>query len=297
MASNDDDTFGVYTTYAEESSFWSPLYWAQPARTHTPRKTQAAGDFGLHGRTFSLERIDHVEGHRSISRWSEMPRQVASSGPGSARGALLALGRGGSAGDQRGTRVARRGHREACDHRRERDAGSRRSRSTLHLACILRPGRRLRRCRLEARRPDRTDRARRDRGAPQDARLGQASEGRQDARRRPGGLPVRQINCGMGTTPFTARVVDAAGVASSCHPVRDPSEPGDRLELDRSPGGPQCRGMQAPDSSRDLAIVALSVYDAVNAIDRQVRQYGGVTATACRGPRPTPRRPPRRRPP
>ena len=41
--------------------------------------------------------------------------------------------------------------------------------------------------------------------------------------------------------------------------------------------------MQAPDSSRVHAIVALSVYDAVNAIDPKYAEYGGVTAKVSPG--------------
>jgi hypothetical protein len=45
----------------------------------------------------------------------------------------------------------------------------------------------------------------------------------------------------------------------------------------------RARSLQAPDSSRALVIVALSVYDAVNAIDPRYAEYGGVKAAVAPG--------------
>ena len=94
------------------------------------------------------------------------------------------------------------------------------------------------------------------------------------------GAYLAKMHCAMGTTTFTARVVDAVGVASSA-----------RLSVTRANQAIVWNSIalqavrnareQAPDSSRVYAIVALSVYDAVNAIDPKYAEYGGVRATAA----------------
>ena len=97
------------------------------------------------------------------------------------------------------------------------------------------------------------------------------------------------INCGMGTTPFTAEVAGAGGGASSA--ILSVTRANQAIVWNSiALQAVRNADMQAPDSSRDLAIVALSVYDAVNAIDPKYAMYGGVTATVSRGPPPTPRR-------
>ncbi len=91
-----------------------------------------------------------------------------------------------------------------------------------------------------------------------------------------------KINCGMGTTPFTAQVVAATGVASSAN-----------LSVTRANQAivwnsialqaVRTAHLQAPDASRAYAIVAISVYDAVNAVNPKYASYGNVTAKVSRG--------------
>ena len=143
-----------------------------------------------------------------------------------------------------------------------------------------RAGRRLRRCRLEARRHDRTGLA----GATAVLRRAlarQTTEGRQDARRRPGGLPV-QDQLRDGDDPLTAQVVESNGRREQHHPDRDEREPGDRLELDCAPGGSDHSSASARFVAA-FAIVAISVYDAVNAINPKYASYGNVTAKVSKG--------------
>jgi hypothetical protein len=90
------------------------------------------------------------------------------------------------------------------------------------------------------------------------------------------------VHCGMGTTAFTARVVHRGGTSGRA-----------RLSVTRANQAIVWNSIalqairnareQAPDSSRDYAIVALSAYDAVNAIDRRYAEYGGVRAAAVPG--------------
>ena len=91
-----------------------------------------------------------------------------------------------------------------------------------------------------------------------------------------------KINCGMGTTQLTAQVVEATGVASST-----------TLSVTRANQAivwnsialqaVRTAHLQAPDSSRAFAIVAISVYDAVNAINPKYASYGNVTAKVSKG--------------
>ena len=86
-----------------------------------------------------------------------------------------------------------------------------------------------------------------------------------------------KINCGMGTTQLTAQVVEATGVASST-----------TLSVTRANQAivwnsialqaVRTADLQAPDASCAYAIVAISVYDAVNAVDPKYAAYGNVTA-------------------
>jgi membrane-associated phospholipid phosphatase len=91
-----------------------------------------------------------------------------------------------------------------------------------------------------------------------------------------------KINCGMGTTQLTAQVVEATGVASSS-----------TLSVTRANQAivwnsialqaVRTADLQAPDASREYAIVAISVYDAVNAVDPKYASYGNVTAKVSKG--------------
>jgi membrane-associated phospholipid phosphatase len=86
------------------------------------------------------------------------------------------------------------------------------------------------------------------------------------------------INCGLGTTPFTAVVVGAGGGASSG--VLSITRANQAIVWNSiALQAVRNADSQAPDSSRDYAIVALAVYDAVDAIDRKYAMYGDVTAT------------------
>ena len=77
------------------------------------------------------------------------------------------------------------------------------------------------------------------------------------------------INCGMGTTRFTAHVVGAAGVASS--PTLSVTRANQAIVWNSIALQAVRTAQRAgPDASRVYAIVALSVYDAVNAIDPRV---------------------------
>ena len=86
----------------------------------------------------------------------------------------------------------------------------------------------------------------------------------------------------MGTTQLTAQAVAATGVASSS-----------TLTLTRANQAivwnsialqtVRTAELQAPDASRAYAIVAISVYDAVNAINPKYASYGDVTAKASKG--------------
>jgi hypothetical protein len=88
------------------------------------------------------------------------------------------------------------------------------------------------------------------------------------------------INCGMGTTPFTAVVLGAGGGASSG--VLSVTRTNQAIVWNSiALQAARTAGVQPPDASRDYAIVALAVYDAVNAVDPKYAMYGGATATAC----------------
>ena len=86
----------------------------------------------------------------------------------------------------------------------------------------------------------------------------------------------------MGTTQLTAQAVAATGVASST-----------ALTLTRANQAivwnsialqtVRTAELQAPDASRAYAIVAISVYDAVNAINPKYASYGDVTAKVVQG--------------
>jgi membrane-associated phospholipid phosphatase len=89
------------------------------------------------------------------------------------------------------------------------------------------------------------------------------------------------LNCGMGTTPFTAVVVGAGGGASSG--VLSVTRANQAIVWNSiALQAVRTAGAQPPDASRDYAIVSLAVYDAVNAVDPKYAMYGGVTATASR---------------
>jgi membrane-associated phospholipid phosphatase len=90
------------------------------------------------------------------------------------------------------------------------------------------------------------------------------------------------INCGMGTTPFVAQVREASVTSTSAMlPVTRANQAivwnSIALQAVRTAHS------QAPDSSRAYAIVAISVYDAVNAIHPQYASYGNITARVARG--------------
>jgi membrane-associated phospholipid phosphatase len=90
------------------------------------------------------------------------------------------------------------------------------------------------------------------------------------------------LHCGMGTTPLSTHVIAATGAASSSIvPVTRANQAvvwnSIALQAVRN------AHTQAPDSARDYAIVALSVYDAVNAIDPNYSMYGDVTVKASQG--------------
>jgi membrane-associated phospholipid phosphatase len=90
------------------------------------------------------------------------------------------------------------------------------------------------------------------------------------------------LDCAMGTTSLSTHVADATGAAtSSTLPVTRANQAivWNSIALQAVRNG----DIQAPNSSRDLAIVALSVYDAVNAIDPNYAEYGGVTAKPSPG--------------
>ena len=91
-----------------------------------------------------------------------------------------------------------------------------------------------------------------------------------------------KINCGMGTTPFTAQVVEATGVASSA--ILSVTRANQAIVWNSiALQAVRNADLQAPDSSRAYAIVAISVYDAVNAIDPKYASYGNVTAKVSKG--------------
>jgi membrane-associated phospholipid phosphatase len=85
------------------------------------------------------------------------------------------------------------------------------------------------------------------------------------------------IHCGMGSTPFTAVVVGAGGGASSG--IMSVTRANQAIVWNSiALQAVRSAHSQAPDSSRVYAIVALAVYDAVDAIDRKYTMYGDVTA-------------------
>ena len=86
----------------------------------------------------------------------------------------------------------------------------------------------------------------------------------------------------MGTTPFTAQVDDSAGVASS--PILSVTRANQAIVWNSiALQAVRNAKEQAPDSVAGLALVAISVYDAVNAIDPKYAEYGGVTARGSKG--------------
>ncbi|MGZ3357065.1 MAG: hypothetical protein ACXVBO_19700, partial [Isosphaeraceae bacterium] len=91
-----------------------------------------------------------------------------------------------------------------------------------------------------------------------------------------------KINCGMGTTQLTAQVVEATGVASSTTLTVTRANQAivwNSIALQAV----RTAHLQAPDSSRAFAIVAISVYDAVNAINPKYASYGNITAKVSKG--------------
>ena len=91
-----------------------------------------------------------------------------------------------------------------------------------------------------------------------------------------------KINCGMGTTPFVAQVHDAAGIATSTTLSVTIANQAIVWNSICAPGGSHGSSPGA-DASRAYAIVAISVYDAVNAVSPQYASYGNVTATVSKG--------------
>ena len=87
------------------------------------------------------------------------------------------------------------------------------------------------------------------------------------------------INCGMGTTPFTARGRRRGRRREQRRPVGDPSQPGDRLELDRPPGGPQRRFAGARFVAGLRHRRALGLRRGQRDRSRNTPMYGDVTAT------------------
>ncbi len=86
----------------------------------------------------------------------------------------------------------------------------------------------------------------------------------------------------MGTTRLTARVAGATGAASS--PVLTVTRANQAIVWNSiALQAVRDAREQAPDSSRDYAIVALSVYDAVNAIELRYAEYGSVKAAVAPG--------------
>jgi hypothetical protein len=109
-------------------------------------------------------------------------------------------------------------------------------------------------------------------------RLRMIARARADAR----GVYRVAMRCTMGTTALIARVVNAGGTPGSAG-----------LSVTRANQAIVWNSIalqavrnardQAPDSSRAYAIEALSVYDAVNAINARYAEYGGVRAAVAPG--------------
>jgi PAP2 superfamily len=90
------------------------------------------------------------------------------------------------------------------------------------------------------------------------------------------------MHCGLGTTALTARVVNPEGTPSSASLSVTRANQAivwNSIALQAVRNAKE----QAPDSSRVYAIVALSVYDAVNAIDHRYAEYGGMRAAVVPG--------------
>ena len=86
-----------------------------------------------------------------------------------------------------------------------------------------------------------------------------------------------KIDCGMGTTLFSTHVQGTAATASS--PILSVTRANQAIVWNSiALQAVRNAAIQAPNSARDLAIVAISVYDAVNAVDLKYASYGDVTA-------------------
>jgi hypothetical protein len=93
------------------------------------------------------------------------------------------------------------------------------------------------------------------------------------------------LNCGMGTTELTAKAIAVTGAQGSAS-----------LNVTRANQAIVWNSIalqavrtaheQAPNAARDYAIVALAVFDAVNAIAPRYASYGGIAVKAPRGASP-----------
>jgi membrane-associated phospholipid phosphatase len=91
-----------------------------------------------------------------------------------------------------------------------------------------------------------------------------------------------KMQCAIGTTEFTAQVVSPGGAPRSAGLSVTRSNQAivwNSIALEAVRNAKE----QAPDSSRVYAIVTLSVYDAVNAINPKYAEYGGVTTNVSPG--------------
>ncbi len=96
------------------------------------------------------------------------------------------------------------------------------------------------------------------------------------------GTYVFRIDCAVGTTQFSAQVVAATGIAGSA--TLSVTRANQAIVWDSiALQAVRNADLQAPNASRAYAIVAISVYDAVNAIDRKYASYGDVTAKVSKG--------------